>query len=185
VQCWPCPVIRSSSWPCRTHNQFLNPGSRRRSWKLPGDRNCSEDITRAPVRRSLLVEARRSRGTEGLSPPNELMEQLRCRADCLRDRPVTLRIWLDGNGSPFRRRQQARRLRLPGPGHPPVRHLPSRRGPQPPRQSPAQERHVPGRVRRPVRPRVQPDRPGWWRLQGERPLTHPGVGGIAYSRNDS
>jgi hypothetical protein len=29
------------------------------------------------------------------------MEQLRCRADCLRDRPVTLRIWLDGNGSRF------------------------------------------------------------------------------------
>jgi hypothetical protein len=29
------------------------------------------------------------------------MEQLRRRADCLRDRPVTLRIWLDGSGSRF------------------------------------------------------------------------------------
>jgi hypothetical protein len=51
--------------------------------------------------------------------------------------------------------QQARRLRRPGTGHPPVRHLPGRRVPQPPRQPPAQERHVPGRLRFPARPRVQ------------------------------
>lgn len=53
------------------------------------------------------------------------------------------------------RRQQTRRLRWPGSGHPPVRHLPGRREPQPPRQPPAQKRHVPGRLRRAARPGVQ------------------------------
>ena len=52
-------------------------------------------------------------------------------------------------------RQQARRLRRPGPRLPPVRHVPGRRNPQPARQPPAQKRHVPRRVRLPARPGVQ------------------------------
>jgi hypothetical protein len=45
--------------------------------------------------------------------------------------------------------------RRPGPGHPPVGQVDQRRVPEPQGQPSAEERHVPGRVRRPARPGVQ------------------------------
>ena len=59
-----------------------------------------------------------------------------------------------GDGSGFAVGLQARRLRRARPRHPTIGHLHQRRAPQPTRQPPPQERHVPLRVRSPARPRL-------------------------------
>jgi transposase len=60
-----------------------------------------------------------------------------------------------GRGQRVRHRLQTGQLRRARPRHPPVRHLAQRRVQESTREPPAQERHVPCRVRLAARPRVE------------------------------